>query len=95
MNCRSCSSTSLQLVIDLGYQPWGNDFQLIENHIYTEKYPLELYFCHNCTLTQLGFTVPKEIMFVSHSYLSGTTRTLRKHFEHVASEIIKPTEARC
>ena len=88
MNCRSCSSTSLQLVIDLGYQPWGNDFQLIENHIFTEKYPLELYFCHNCTLTQLGFTVPKEIMFVSHSYLSGTTRTLRKHFEHVASEII-------
>ncbi len=39
-------------------------------------------------MAQIGHTVPKEVMFVDHQYVSGTTRSLRDHFGHVADEIV-------
>ena len=40
-------------------------------------------------MTQLGYTVAKEIMFVEHAYLSGTTRSLKAHFVGVAQDILR------
>lgn len=39
-------------------------------------------------MAQIGYTVPKEIMFREHNYVSGTTRQLRTHFEGVGQEIL-------
>ena len=39
-------------------------------------------------MVQIGFTVPKDDMFVNHTYLSGTTRSLRNHFNHVSKNAI-------
>jgi SAM-dependent methyltransferase len=36
---------------------------------------------------QLGYTVPPEVMFKDYPYVSGTTRTLRDHFEGFAARI--------
>ena len=86
MNCRSCSSKNLISVIDLGEQPWCNDF-LSEEKVGKENfYPLHLMYCKDCELLQLNHTVPKEIMFEDHCYLSGVTKTLREHFYDVAEE---------
>lgn len=86
MTCRICGSGELQMVLDLGSQPWGNDFRREPNE--AERFPLELYFCHDCSLVQLGYTVPKEKMFLNHSYISGTTRTLRAHFDALAKSVV-------
>lgn len=84
--CRSCASSDLKLVLDLGEQPWCNDF-LTQEEIGTEnKYPLRLFYCHNCTLLQIDHTIPKEVMFGDHCYLSGTTKTLTNHFFQLAKE---------
>lgn len=91
MNCRSCSASSLELVLDLGMQPWGNDFIPISENRESLKYPLQLYFCHACSMVQIGYTVPKEIMFTDHNYMSGTTRSLTLHFQKVAEEIVART----
>lgn len=86
MVCRSCNSEKLISILDLGKQPWCNNF-LNENQIKKEiLYPLELFFCENCELLQLGHTVEKEIMFGDHTYLSGMTKTLKKHFYNLAKE---------
>jgi hypothetical protein len=86
MNCRSCSSKNLISVIDLGEQPWCNDF-LSEEKVGKENfYPLHLMYCEDCELLQLNHTVPKEVMFEDHCYLSGVTKTLREHFHDVAEE---------
>ena len=60
MNCRSCNGEKLELILDLGNQPWCNDFLSEERIGKEEKYPLRLNYCHDCELLQLDHTVPKE-----------------------------------
>lgn len=87
MTCRVCDSRDLELVLDLGQQPWCNHF-LRPEEVGTEPfYPLRLVFCRRCTTTQLDYTVKKEIMFGDHTYLSGMTRSLDEHFRSVAAEV--------
>jgi hypothetical protein len=89
MNCRSCSSENLELILDLGEQPWCNDFLTREQLGKENLYPLRLNHCSSCELLQLDHTVPKETMFGDHCYLSGMTKTLVNHFYEVATENVK------
>jgi SAM-dependent methyltransferase len=87
MICRICDATDLAPVIDLGRQPWCNHF-LSAAQVGTEPlYPLRVVHCARCKTAQLDFTVPKEVMFGDHTYLSGTTRALSAHFAAVAQEV--------
>jgi 2-polyprenyl-3-methyl-5-hydroxy-6-metoxy-1,4-benzoquinol methylase len=89
MICRVCDSRNLRLAIDLGNQPWANNF-LKKDEIGKEPfYPLRVLYCHNCATAQLDYTVKKEIMFSDHTYLSGITKSLSRHFKKVAEEIDK------
>jgi SAM-dependent methyltransferase len=84
MNCRVCSSSNLEMVVDLGMHPWCNNF-LTSDQIGKEPYyPLRLLYCKKCSLSQLDYTVSKEIMFGDHTYLSGVTNTLSNHFKQIA-----------
>jgi hypothetical protein len=84
--CRSCGNTDFDNIIDLGDQAWCNNF-LSKAEIGQEKtYPLKMVRCVSCELCQLDTTVSKEVMFKNHSYVSGTTKTLRNHFLEVAQE---------
>lgn len=75
-----------EIILDLGNQPWANNF-LTKEKLGTEpKYPLQLIYCNQSELLQLSYFVPKEIMFKEHFYLSGTTRTLLQHFYNLAEE---------
>jgi 2-polyprenyl-3-methyl-5-hydroxy-6-metoxy-1,4-benzoquinol methylase len=75
------------MAIDLDTQPWCNHF-LKKEEIGTEPfYPLHVVYCHNCATAQLDYTVPKEVMFSDHTYLSGVTRSLSDHFLTVAQEM--------
>ena len=82
--CRVCSSTNLEDCIDLGDQPWCNDF-ITKDALGTEKtYPLVCAFCNECSTLQVKYTVPKEIMYADHTYLSGSTKTMVNHFQGVS-----------
>lgn len=89
MKCRCCSSNDLQLILDLGDQPWGNDFVEIGQERDAKKYPLRFLVCKECLMAQIDTTIPKEIMFVNHTYVSGTTKSLRNHFVKVGESILK------
>lgn len=89
MICRSCNSKNLSSILDLGEQPWCNDFLVKEKIGKENTYPLNLMHCNDCSLLQLSHTVAKETMFGDHSYLSGVTKTLRNHFYDVAVENVK------
>ena len=83
-NCRVCGGVRLDIAIDLGRQPWANDF-LPPDRAGTEPYyPLRVLHCADCEAAQLDYTVRKEVLFGDHTYLSGVTRTLREHFEATA-----------
>ena len=87
MICRVCDSTNLEPVIDLGRQPWCNNFLKKEEIGKEPFYPLRVLYCLDCHTSQLDFTVKKEIMFGDHTYLSGVTKSLSEHFRNVAAEV--------
>ena len=89
MKCRICESKNLDLVFDLGNQPWGNNFLKFDEIGKEKNYPLELLYCNNCNLSQLSYTVKKEVMFSDHTYLSGMTSSLANHFKNVANLLNK------
>lgn len=87
MICRLCDSTHLEPVVNLGDQPWCNNFLKSEDVGKEPFYPLRVLFCHDCHTAQLDFTVKKEIMFGDHTYLSGVTKSLSEHFRKIADEV--------
>jgi SAM-dependent methyltransferase len=87
MICRVCDATQLELAVDLGLQPWCNNFLKAEEVGREPYYPLRVVFCTNCHTAQLDYTVSKEVMFGDHTYLSGVTRSLSEHFRNVAAEV--------
>ncbi|KFF40891.1 MAG: putative zinc binding domain, partial [Candidatus Atelocyanobacterium thalassa isolate SIO64986] len=44
--CRVCDSTDLELAIDLGHQPWCNNFLDIQSIGKEPFYPLRVLYCH-------------------------------------------------
>ena len=85
--CRICDGGDLAPVLDLGRQPWCNNFLRADECGREPLYPLRLVYCHSCGAAQLDYTVPKEVMFGDHTYLSGVTRTLAAHFRSVAEDV--------
>lgn len=86
--CRVCGSSNLEQYLDLGNnQSWCNDF-LTQDRIGKEStFPLRMVLCLDCFTSQLDYTVPKEHMFSNHTYVSGTTRTLKTHFLKLAEQV--------
>ncbi|HYE00018.1 MAG TPA: class I SAM-dependent methyltransferase [Alphaproteobacteria bacterium] len=87
-HCRVCGGTHVEAFLDLGDQPHCN--RLIRPERAAERephYPLRVGFCHDCTLVQIDYTVPKEQMFSDYPYVSGTTRTLVEHFRETAERL--------
>ena len=82
--CRVCDSSNLQDVLDLGVQPWGNDFKEMPGA--SEKYPLIGVFCKDCTTFQIKHNVSKEIMYDDHTYLSGANASMPEHFQKIADK---------
>ncbi len=88
--CRICRGHNLSLFLSLGDQPHCNRFLTKELLAREEKrYPLDMYFCHDCKLVQLEHTVSPEAMFKDYPYVSGTTATLPAHFHSLAREIVQ------
>ncbi|MDO8510312.1 MAG: class I SAM-dependent methyltransferase [bacterium] len=88
--CRVCGSRDVLPFLDLGDQPHGDSYlaksELLKKEPY---YPLRACFCSTCSTVQIDYTVPKEIMFENYVYMSGTTKTLRAHFEESTERLIK------
>ncbi len=87
MICRVCDSGDLEPAIDLGDHPWANHFLKPDEVGKEPSYPLRVVFCHACHTAQLDHTVPKEVMFSDHTYLSGITQTLSDHFRETARRV--------
>lgn len=83
-SCRVCDSHNLVPAIDLGRHPWCNHFLTAEQVGKEPFYPLCVHYCRDCRTAQLNYTVPKEVMFGDHTYLSGVTQSLSAHFKDIA-----------
>src|ERR1041384_662706 len=87
--CRSCGGKNLKLVLSLGQTPLANSLLTTEQLDQPEpKFPLELAFCHDCTLVQITETVPPEILFRDYLYFSSFSDAMLAHARNTADELI-------
>ena len=80
--CQISGSTNLQSVLFLGFVPPVNDLQPVGGRaVERSMYPLELLYCPDSHLVQIGCQVDPKILFPpEYPYTSGTTRILRDNF---------------
>ena len=90
MKCRICDNDKMDLVLDLGHHPPSDAF-LTEEQLQGHEihYPLVLYHCGQCGLAQLGYVVPKEVLFnEDYPYQTGQNKGGRKHFKELADSVV-------
>ena len=80
--CRVCSSSNLQEVLDLNEQPLANSYHKGES---LESFPLKINVCEECHHVQLSVVVNPDLMFKEYLYVSGTSKTLHEYFENFVS----------
>jgi len=91
IECRSCSETGLETVLDLGIMPLA-DRLLTEKQLSEHEpvYPLEAVFCPNCGMMQISETVPPEELFCDdYPYFSSFSDALLKHSRENVLDVIK------
>ena len=89
-SCRSCGHTVLLQVLNLGCVPLAN--ALLTNRQLRERedrFPLELYFCPQCALAQIGETVPPERLFRDYTYASSVSDTMVEHARTLVEALIE------
>ena len=89
--CRLCESSELERVIELTPTPPGN-YVLRADEIEEPRpsYPLEVYFCNNCTHLQLGHVVDPKILFQRrYTYVSATSPVFVAHLQEYAAAMIE------
>lgn len=78
--CRSCGSSRLELVIDLGLQPLANNLLAVTDLNKPEpKYPLAVQVCLDCWLMQITHIVPPTALFSEYIYFSSFSDAMLKH----------------
>lgn len=89
--CRLCNSSSLELILDMGTSPIGEDFLPEEKkNEKQEFFPVKLMRCIKCGQVQLSHTVSSTKIY-EDNYLYLTTRSLGldKHFEAYADSVLQ------
>jgi len=89
-NCRICSSIDLLCFLKLGEHPPVDNFISAKEVADEKRYPLDVYFCRNCSLVQLLDVVfPEELFHSEYAYFSSASVPLVRHFERYAEDIKK------
>jgi cyclopropane fatty-acyl-phospholipid synthase-like methyltransferase len=90
MKCQICSGTKLHKFLSLGDQPVPDVFLSKEQLNDAEnKYPLDVYFCEDCCLVQLGYAVDPEILFKEYHYNTATNESLKRNFKELVGLLVK------
>lgn len=85
-SCLICGSKSLTNYLNLEEQPPANSYCEVPTDLPT--FPLRLNYCSTCCHSQLSHVVDPSILFRNYLYVSGTTRTLDKHFSDYVSFVL-------
>ncbi len=64
LTCRSCGSHNMELILSLGETTLADRILTKEQLAFPEiKAPLDLAFCHDCSLVQITHSVDPSILF--------------------------------
>ena len=90
MKCGICKSSNLFNFLSLGHQPPSDAFLTMEELGKPETYyPMDMYFCENCNLVQLGYIVdPKVLFHEGYVYSTSSNKDLIKNFNELTKMLV-------
>lgn len=93
-HCQICGSPSLETVLDLGHQPLCDTLLTEEQLTQPEtSFPLRQLWCKQCTLSQLSYVVPGDIVYHrQYPYRTGVTRELAAYQQELAASVIEDVD---
>ncbi len=90
--CRLCGSANVALAFSLAPTPPANAFvSEADTAAKQETFPLDVFFCRDCTHVQLLDVVDPRLLFEHYVYVSGTSPSFVRHFEEYSDFVAKLT----
>ncbi len=84
-NCKVCNSVKLHKVLDLGRMPSANELVLKKYLNSVKSYPLEYYWCEECTFFQQMELINRDELFGGfYTYQTGVNLPAVEHFKELA-----------
>lgn len=89
IRCQICRGKTVP-GLDLGHQPVG-DLVLSRAELNKPEtfYPMQLFHCTDCGLTQLGYTVDPRVVYKNFPFVSGTTQTATRHLQTMPAQLVR------
>jgi 2-polyprenyl-3-methyl-5-hydroxy-6-metoxy-1,4-benzoquinol methylase len=86
MDCRFCGKKDIFRFLELGTMALANSFLTAGElkSVKEPKYPLDVYFCEQCGLVQIGQVVSPNALFKDYIYFSSTSDLVHKHAAYLA-----------
>lgn len=86
--CRVCGSNKLVKYLDLGLMPLSNNLEFTSSRARENgRYPLQVMFCEECSLSQLSVVIDPEKMFSYYTYRSSVNGGYVKHCREMAKQL--------
>lgn len=86
--CRACGGSTVRPFLSLGPMPLANSFIRSADEFADEpSYPLDVYFCKDCSLVQIMDVIDPEVLFRDYIYVTGTSDTIASHNMRYAGEV--------
>jgi hypothetical protein len=86
--CRVCESTELRKYLDLGSHPLANALLQSKDSL-IKNYPVQVFFCEECSLSQLSVVVDPAVMYSDYPYHSSVSQTFKAHCREMARSVKK------
>lgn len=86
MDCRFCGKKDVFKFLELGTMALANSFLTAGElkSIQEPKFPLDVFFCEQCGLVQIGHVVAPDALFKDYIYFSSTSDLVHKHAAYLA-----------
>jgi SAM-dependent methyltransferase len=84
--CRFCQSTEMELVLPLAPSPVCDQYLKIKKN--QEIFPLDLFLCLDCGLSQIKCVVDPGYIYKDYIYVTASSSGLVNHFKKYADDVV-------
>lgn len=90
-NCRVCGSSDLIKYLDLGMLPMANNLaSSAQGAIDMERFPMQVLYCQQCSLSQLSVVIDPSVLFSHYTYRSSINKGYVTHCREMARAVKEP-----
>jgi len=87
--CRGCGGIELDLILSLNPSPIGDAYISADKSKHPQPtYPIDLYMCRNCGLSQLIDVIDPEVLYGDYIYVTASSLGLDKHFSEYVKNVL-------